>query len=282
MFPEFNDTRLLEDFKENGYTTISILSNDELNELTLFFKSMNNEKHIGFYASLFDSDYESKKKIDLKIRSILEPKLSSVIKNYSAIVGSFVLKFSGQDGLVHPHQDWTFVDENKYQSLNIWVPLQDVNSMNGALYLLKNSHQLPFAYRGTNIVSAIVGAPHVSLKDMTPINLKKGEALIYDHKMIHASPPNLSTADRLAVAMVMIPQEAALIHIAKLNNHYLKFNIDREFFYKQQCINDNNMNMPEGYTPDEELVYHEFSFKEKELFPNSTWLQRLSRKINFS
>lgn len=38
MFPEFNDTRLLEDFKENGYTTISILSNDELNELTLFLK----------------------------------------------------------------------------------------------------------------------------------------------------------------------------------------------------------------------------------------------------
>jgi ectoine hydroxylase-related dioxygenase (phytanoyl-CoA dioxygenase family) len=42
-----------------------------------------------------------------------------------------MVKSKGENGSLHPHQDWNIVDEREFNSYNIWLPLVDVNAENG-------------------------------------------------------------------------------------------------------------------------------------------------------
>jgi hypothetical protein len=44
------------------------------------------------------------------------------------------------------------------------------------------------------------------------VPLQAGQAIIYDHSLVHATPPNLSGRTRVAANLVVVPQEAQLVH----------------------------------------------------------------------
>ena len=115
---------------------------------------------------------------------------------------------------VEPHQDPTLVDEVRGRSMNIWVPLQDVSTENGCLWMLPNSQdEVPMVRPGNGYdhpgyydrvpKGAIWGA-------MTPIEMSAGEALVYDHRMLHGSKGNSSLTDRVAIVSGLCDRDAQL------------------------------------------------------------------------
>ena len=98
------------------------------------------------------------------------------------------------------HQDWTIVDENNFVALNCWIPLTDVDELNGALCVIPGSHYpayhtvrtptSPFFFSGNE--DALI--PHA-----IPMRVKAGEAVILNQSVIHYSPPNRSDKIRKAI-----------------------------------------------------------------------------------
>jgi len=168
---------------------------------------------------------------------------------------------------MHPHQDWSFVDENEFVSLNVWFPISQTSHKEGALHVYPKSNKWPKTFRGTNIESAVSTIFNdLPINKMTELNVPIGSAVIYDHRLIHASPPNLSENPRIAAAMVCIPKEAELIHYCRENDNLLVFKIDSTFFYKYTYISQNGNIIPPEYKVIEKRKYHASGFDKSLLY----------------
>lgn len=149
---------------------------------------------------------------------------------------SFVIKAPGPRGLVPPHQDWSFVDESVSASATVWVPLVDTDFGNGTLGVIPGSHRLPGRRASPSPAFRAPIARH-SLRLLPWARfepLRAGEALVFDNRLVHCSPPNLAAAARLAVGIGIAPADAALLHHYSLpgraDGALAEYVIDRGFF----------------------------------------------------
>ncbi|MCO5249517.1 MAG: phytanoyl-CoA dioxygenase family protein [Chitinophagales bacterium] len=201
-------------FQENGYIIVQDLLNiDEIQTFGNFYKSIPRASNDTFYSSHWNSDKSYREHIDHFIRPILYEKTKDIFLNYRPIYGYFLVKMPGEKGEVSVHQDWMLVDESKYAGITVWIPLVDTNLHNGSFHIVENSHKFLSQIRGSNTHFPYRGnLSEVHERFLTNIELKKGDAVIFDHRLAHASLPNKSNQDRVAVGIVMLPQEAPMIH----------------------------------------------------------------------
>jgi hypothetical protein len=137
------------------------------------------------------------------------------------------------------------------------VPLVDVNEENGALGVIKGSHKLFDHYRSSpspQSKSPLTDHIFTLFPYVDVIEMKAGEVLVFDNRLIHASPPNLSDRPRIAVGIGVTQKEAQLVHYyqnpvsepAQLD----AFEITKEFF---TTYNNKNLSdlFDEGESPSE-------------------------------
>jgi ectoine hydroxylase-related dioxygenase (phytanoyl-CoA dioxygenase family) len=112
------------------------------------------------------------------------------------------------------HQDWSLVDERKARSVSIWCPLGATHSANGNLQMVLKSHLDFGRSRGVNVPSTFSESDELSLRRTRLLDLpmEEGDVLIFDHRMIHCSPPNRSGSERVSAVLALIPEEESLIH----------------------------------------------------------------------
>lgn len=224
----------------NGFAKIPVLNHQELTSLIDFYYSQQNDSQndYGFEVSIESLDLEYKKIIGNKIDTILKRSKSSLFKNAHFISPRFVLKKSNPNSFVPPHQDWTFVDEKKYRSYNLWIALVDTTIENGALGFVPKTHNYFTTPRATPL--PIFKVPfednaNAFLPYTQFIQLKAGEAVLFDSRVVHTSLPNSSGKDRLAIALEITPEEAQLFHFNLIDAEtgiVKKYEIDESFFYK--------------------------------------------------
>jgi hypothetical protein len=95
------------------------------------------------------------------------------------------------------------------------------------------------------------------------VELKAGEALVFDNRTFHGSPPNNSNSPRIAFGIGFTQQEAKLCHYYLKpdggKNTVYKYNIDPGFFEKYNNSLLSKMydkgELIEGYTREKELPY---------------------------
>ena len=218
MRPLFKDPETQRHFEENGYVKLQVLDPPEVQELLDFYKTLNNDHQradYGFHVSLDNQNQEWVEKVSGKIRSIIQPKAQPHLDRAKVFTSSFVIKEPGPKAIVPPHQDWTFVDETKYCSCTFWVPLVDVDMDNGALGIIKGSHKFFDHHRPSpspQAKSALSDHIFTIFPYLEIIEMKAGEALVFDNRLIHASPPNTTEHTRIAAGIGITQEEAELEH----------------------------------------------------------------------
>src|SRR5262249_12799961 len=116
-----------------------------------------------------------------------------------------------KDGEVQPHQDPTFVDESRFQSLGLWCPLTNVDTTSGCLYVLPESHRLNPGPRALLLFPYHELAPLLKSK-LRPVPMAAGDAFIFCHKLFHASQPNRGSETRVVAAGLCVPRDAQLYY----------------------------------------------------------------------
>lgn len=235
--PLFIDTVLQDKFEKDGYVKIPLLNNEEVEDLKNYYNSLKHE-HIGEYGFHVSLDSNNKHYIEgvfNKLFTTLTPKLNPVLNDYKSFTASYVTKEAGLQNIVPPHQDWSFVDESKYCSATVWIPLIDVNKDNGALGVIKGSHKL-FNYPRVSPSPQAKSILSDHLMNLFPyievIDMKAGEALIFNNKTIHASPPNTTAITRLGVGIGITQKNAELLHYYELPDKETieVYNVNENFF----------------------------------------------------
>lgn len=207
-------------FDQHGWLIVPLLDEAEVTHLREFYQSLPETTlpEYGFHVSMDKESGEYKEKVMSEIRNVIGPKLDAFFQNHRVFTSSFVVKEHNPKGVVPPHQDWTFVDESKYHSMTVWTALVDTDIDNGCMGVINGSHKYwdylrasPSPQCKTPISDHMFTLfPYLQLKPM-----KAGEALIFDNRTIHASPPNTTDQPRLAAGIGVTHKDAELFH------HYL-------------------------------------------------------------
>jgi hypothetical protein len=212
MISIFRDPQLANEFEENGYVVLPFLDSEAVSELKGIYAELPPIEGDTFFSSSFIRDLEFKKAISARIEAIFRPKVDEYFQQYKKLGAGFLVKPPSASSIMPIHQDWTIVDESQYASITIWLPLQDVDSHNGAIKVLPKSHRLSNALRSPTIDDPIADIKPLIEEDLITLPMKAGEAFIFTHAVAHASNPNLSDAPRVAIAFGMIHEDARMYY----------------------------------------------------------------------
>jgi ectoine hydroxylase-related dioxygenase (phytanoyl-CoA dioxygenase family) len=227
-----------ESFREHGYVVVDLLGEEAVGDLWSFYTETFQTKRpvvpyarqLPYYISIFDADSAYKRRVDEQISGYVVQEIPSWLADYEVFYSNFMIKFPG-DGQIEAHQDFNFVDESQHTAFNLWCPLVDTGLQNGGLFVIPGSHQVFRTQRGPNLPKALTEYNDTLKKYGRLIPLRKGQAIIFDHKLVHYSPPNRTGEVRVAVQSVLTPREAPAVHYvfdaptAKVR----AYRIDKEF-----------------------------------------------------
>src|SRR5690606_38611925 len=129
---------------------------------------------------------------------------------------------------------WSYIDESRNDSYAIWLPLQDLNENNGALHMIPGSHKFKNGVRGPGVFCPFY-EEHQWLQDHygKALYLKAGEAVVWQHQVLHYSPPNLSNTSRIAATAIIVPRDEKIIHYFKPeeDDKVEVYEIEDDFFF---------------------------------------------------
>ena len=211
----FKDPSHQQSIEEKGYVVIKNLLPEVFIEEAShhYFEVLKEDYDFVFYTSNWIKDSAQKK----KVHSFLNPKLTPIIHQYveaaKDIYSYYLIKKPGEGGKVELHQDWSLVDESQTCGMNVWIPLIDITPQIGPFQVLTGSHKIYNNLRGSNIEF-----PYRDYRDLmeerflTDVYVDKGDAIFFDHRLVHSSPPNKTDKVRLALGHVLVPDDAHVVH----------------------------------------------------------------------
>jgi hypothetical protein len=207
---------------EQGFSILNLIPEAAIQSLLdLFYDyhNLENEKG-GVFFSIFSQNTDYRKAIHDKILNILQPIIDPVFQNYKIVLNSFVIKVSGPESEFYVHQDTTSLDESKYSALTLWIPLQDVNTENGCLGLVPYSKHFFSPYRSISFPAPYEGIRETIKNYLKPIEMSKGDMLLFDNRTLHHSYRNLSGKPRISVICGLFPKEAQMLSYTKPKYEY--------------------------------------------------------------
>ncbi len=245
----FKSENINTELEKNGFAIASFASENQIAELFNYYQQLPPINLPGTHVTMFNPSYDYRKNVDKKIKEVCAQIAEDMMNGYCVLYTNFMVKETGAEGDFPVHQDWTYVDETEYSSYAFWIPLQTVNAQNGALHIVKKSHRFNTGLRGPYVHEPFQHLSNtIREKYAEPIVLKAGEVLIWDHRLIHFSLPNLSGASRIAFTLIMIPKNTEVFHcIAKQDVDFdlvEQFAVDSEFYLNYQIGK-----RPEGISP---------------------------------
>jgi hypothetical protein len=230
----FKNPALQQQLEEFGYVTLPFLSPEEVEHLKEMYIALQHAPRKGFHASMHSKDVAYRRKVNQMIAAVFTPKAQELLDDYRPLVANFTVKEPGPASFFDFHLDWNMVDESQSRSITIWCPLTDTNATNGNLWVLEKSHRLGDSYRcGPGLELYFKDMKGLSSEKFNKVHLpmKAGHAVIYDHKLFHGSPPNMSNEVRIAINQAMCPAEAPAMHYAvQPGTEIMAFEVDDDFF----------------------------------------------------
>jgi ectoine hydroxylase-related dioxygenase (phytanoyl-CoA dioxygenase family) len=230
----FRDKKLQQQFELNGYVVIPFLTSAQVEELRGFFFANHPNLPEGFYSSSFNTDAEHKQRVNAKIESVLCNTVNDCFGSIKKLGSCFLNKQPGAISEMPIHQDWTVVNEPEFDSITVWIPLQDVNETNGAIQVIDGSHRFSTALRSPTLEDPFKNVQAELRKDLKLLPMKAGEAFIFSQALLHASPPNLSNQPRVAVTYGLIDSDAQLMFYhrnqeGKTEHYFVSDNFFQEY-----------------------------------------------------
>jgi cyclopropane fatty-acyl-phospholipid synthase-like methyltransferase len=230
------DEQMNSELQKEGFVVLPLLDAIQTSELTTYLNQKTNLDSGTFYATAHAQDVDFRSEMSDKIVEVIQGKVNQNFQNHELLGASFIVKTKQLNQVLQPHQDWNIVDESKYRSYNIWIPLVDLNEDNGVILVMPKSHAWIENYRHSSIPCSFQEVHEQLIEHMTPLYLKAGEALIYDHALLHASLPNNSQNDRIACACGIIPKGAEMKFYWNNEGFIEEYESSKAFFLKENVF----------------------------------------------
>ncbi len=211
----FREQRLHDEFRRKGYVVVPFLHDSVADRLLSIWQDLSAPIHaMPFSASIMSDDPMYRASVSHEIEMAFKIGIEKLFVDYRFCFGNFIAKrASAMDG-IPLHQDAMFVDENHFESMNLWVPLVDVTPTNGCLRVMPGSHALNSALRGTNRRFPYPQfEEQIERKYLNDVPMRRGSACIMSQRTFHTSYPNESAEDRVCASALVVPAESDLYYL---------------------------------------------------------------------
>lgn len=236
--PRLHDPAHEAALERDGYALADLLSARDVERAQALFDSFDTDVHRqAFGSSLQSGDLAYRQAVDRGLKALLQPHVDRVFNGYRLCFANFTLK-QPRNGLGEMpfHQDPTFVDETRFQSLGIWCPLIDVDPENGCLFVVPGSQRLNRGPRGPFTSFPYEGlAPLIREKHLVPVRMRAGQALVFCQKVFHTSPPNRGSRTRVCATALLAPHGAGLRFYDQRGDRMEVFEVD-DLFYTRHVL----------------------------------------------
>lgn len=237
----FYDKNLNDTFTSNGYVVFDLLSKEDIEELLLIYSKFLGKNHITqFTTTNVSISTELKVEIARRIDEIVSPKISRIMCNINFWPGAFLIKPIGENTAFEAHQDWTFVDEEEHVSGNLWIPLCDTDDKNGGIAFLESTHYPNIKSIRSQTIPDFFHRNRAILKPfIKPVFLKAGQAVVFNHSIIHYSYPNTSNQNRIAVSKGFNSTGAKLLHYLRTTELDVElYEMPQNFVFNYSDLNE--------------------------------------------
>jgi hypothetical protein len=270
----FKSKNIEKTFRKQGYIIIpDFLNNNDIDQLTTLYNSLQIEHLEGIYTNIKDRDVVLNEKIDLFLKAIFQPSLERHFTNFSADGGVFIIKGTGEKSESTLHQDWNIVDEKKYISCCVWCPLVDVDESNGCLQIIPKSNNWFNSIRSLNMSPLFMGFNKVN-KQLLSVPVKKGNAVVFAHNVFHGSKPNYTNVIRPVATVSVISKDATPVHYLKNEDKIDIISADKKFYQNEV------KKIYAGLKPDVTII-EQIDFKEEYSISEDYFFKTLKKNTSF-
>lgn len=213
----FRDAKNEAAFQRDGYVIVDFASPEVVQALLDSYTRLNSGIDSGYYPSLMSPDQDYKAAANDEVGAIVWPLLNQLIKGYEPLVGYFMVKHPGPDTEVSPHQDWILADESEFPTIGVWIPLTEVTEQVGQMKVLPGSNKWLSGLRGSPGFPMEWEAEHERVRDelMVTVPIQVGQAMVYDIRVLHGTPPNQSDSTRVVGSLYALAEGSTPIHFYK-------------------------------------------------------------------
>lgn len=263
------DKALEEKFQRDGYVEIPFITPEEVaalkqqffdllpvsgGQITASETGVEKSNDITYDFTFIDKNIEYKKAVFDVITKYFAPHVEKWLEDFKPIIANYIRKQS-TTGEVPLHQNWAFADEHKVTTVSIWCPLVDSNEENGTLQIVPGSHKRFGEVRGPMIPWELYEIRQDIIdKYLVPMNIKAGTAIVLDDSVVHYSAINKTNDLRLAIQLILIPNEVPSIHFhmnpGKSKEDVEVLEVDKDFY-----MQFNPWKQPEGAKVVEKFKY---------------------------
>lgn len=235
----FKDPKIADILHAEGYYVADFLEEKERSLLAQLYKKNHHLEHQqdGVFFGTFSKDQKYRRTVHEEVNNILADSFSKWFVNYKSTINNYVIKTPGKSTRVPIHQDGAALDEEKYSSVNIWIPLQDATPVNGALHIIPRSHHIFWPYRCNTVPSLVRNIEHDLYPYFCPVYLKLGQVLFFDSRLFHYSTANLSDKNRVVIVSRICPKESPIVA------YYRQMEKENAPVEMWQCTDDFLINM---------------------------------------
>lgn len=207
------DDQLKEIIHTKGFSISPFLPEESINRLEQIYSTLHQLKADkgGMFYSIYSQDITYRKRVFESVNEVIAPYFDSLFKGYKVVLYSFVVKLPGEESEFYIHQDTTGMDEWKDSPLSLWIPLQDVDERNGCLGIIPHSHWFFSPYRSISFPAPFDEIQPTVKRFLQPVQMKRGEALIFDNRAVHHSYANSSDTSRIALICGLFPKDTPII-----------------------------------------------------------------------
>ena len=207
MLPVFKDEILQARFEREGYLKLKLFTPCQIAKLRDYYDNVKPQHEAALqspslYSSVETGNPELLIAIDKIVKDTVLEQVESVFQNYQLLISNYLIKDTGDQTELMPHQDLTFVNEPNECSFNLWIPLQKTDRNSGQLRIVKGSHRISKTLR----VVPSYPQPFIKFQNtfrdlFTDIETEIGECVVINHSVFHGSSVNLTGQPRVAVIL---------------------------------------------------------------------------------
>lgn len=246
----FADPAREADFRRDGFAVMPVLTTEQVAEvLDFYWSEIARPDDFGLCIDHMRDDRGPMRRIAEHLRPLWDRVVPGLFVDHRAVFCTFVVKHPGVESQMGLHEDQSWVDEIRFRSGTMWVPLTDVGpaTRNGALGVVPGSQRLGITPCGAG--TPFLTAPFErSLGGMVVVpSMSAGTGLFYDSRTLHGSGANETDVPRVALACGIVPNGAELRYVRALGRRRRTcFTVD-DRFYVDHSPRQLVAAMPDGY-----------------------------------
>lgn len=209
------DQRILDELDRDGYTVVDLFDDETIAAVRQLVDRLGVPLDTGFYTMNRDAPRDLAVEIDVALQQLGQPAIDRVLPGYRVAKAIPIIKGPVGDNSVDLHQDWEYVDERYHRGFSVWCVLGRTGPVEGGMQVIPGSHRWIDNHRGSGgFPDPFEGVrDEIIRRGSRAVPLERGQAVIYDNAILHHTPPNRGSAARVAIAMVVAPPQAPVIHM---------------------------------------------------------------------